>query len=67
MPREAWQVQVKADTYLPGDHPSRGTRTSQRKMVSPTLRSCCWSGVKATARTGSEWPMYTWGGGVVQT
>lgn len=34
---------------------------SQRKMASPTLRSCCWSGVKATARTGSEWPIYTWG------
>lgn len=34
---------------------------SQRKMASPTLRSCCWSGVKATACTGSEWPTYTWG------
>lgn len=47
---------ARADTCLSG-----AARTSQRKMASPTLRTCCWSGVKATACTGSEWPMYTWG------
>lgn len=34
---------------------------SQRKMASPALRRCRWSGVKAAACTGSECPMYTWG------
>lgn len=29
-------------------------------MASPTLMTCSWSGVKATWRTGSEWPMNTW-------
>lgn len=58
--QEPWQTQVKG-TCLPGGDLSGEARMSQRKMASPTLRSCCWSGVKATACTGSEWPMYTWG------
>lgn len=48
-------------TCLSEDDLSGKARMSQKKMASPTLRSCCWSGVKATACTGSEWPMYTWG------
>lgn len=51
---------ARADTCLPGGNLSVGARMSQRKMASPTLRSCCWLGLKATACTGSEWPMYTW-------
>lgn len=47
--------------YLAGDDlTGGGARKSQRKMASPTLMTCCWSGVKATWRTGSEWPMNTW-------
>lgn len=48
-------------TYPSGGDPSAGrARKSQRKMASPTLMTCRWSGVKATWCTGSEWPMYTW-------
>lgn len=48
-------------TYPAGSDLSAGrARKSQRKMASPTLMTCRWSGVKATWRTGSEWPMYTW-------
>lgn len=52
-PRWVWS---RADTCLSGV-----ASTSQRKIASPTLRTCRWSGLKATACTGSEWPMYTWG------
>lgn len=45
--------------HLPGAA-SSGVRMSQRKMASPTLRAHFWSGVKATARTGAEWPMNTY-------
>lgn len=58
MRQEAWQRWVKG-TCLSGGDLSGGARTSQRKMASPALRRCRWSGVKATACTGSEWPMYT--------
>jgi len=36
-----------------GDLSAGRARKSQRKMASPTLMTCCWSGVKATWRTGS--------------
>lgn len=48
------QTQLRAGTCL-----SVVARISQRKTASPALRTCCWSGEKVTACTGSEWPMYT--------
>lgn len=61
MGRRGGEAGAQCCTYRAGGDLSTGrAMKSQRKMASPTLMTCRWSGVKATWRTGSEWPMYTW-------